>query len=553
MTPFGLVGAGAAAIALVAGPTAIAPIAAAQPSAFGGPRAGIVAGALGALREHAIALGFAGDGEGPQGLGRDERVTVRDVMVDPDGSTHVRLDRSFAGMPVLGGDLVIHRGADGRWLGASATFTRTLRLPARAPAIDAEGSVLHAALGAAKVVGAPHLVIDARHGPATLAWDVFSLGTQPDGTPSRLHTYVDALTGRVRFRAEDIETVSGQGHSLYGGDVPLETTLLRGLYSLKDATRGGGSTADAQNAAEECLPGSLPVCTPAPGTLFTSRSNEWGNGMLTDRQTVAVDAQYGSDMAWDFYRNTFSRNGVNNDGVGVRSRVHYGSGYANAFWSDECFCMTYGDGDGRNLGPLVTLDIAGHEITHGITARTAGLAHDGESGGLNESTSDIFGTMIKFYANNPDEPGDYLMGAAAFRNQARRGDMPRAIRYLDRPSRDKLSPDCWYQGVDELDAHLAAGIGNHFFYLLSEGSGRKTLSGIRYDSPTCDGRAVTGIGREAAAKIWYRAMTHYFTSGTDYSGARAAVEQATADLYGTRSPQLAAVSAAWDAVGVPAS
>ncbi len=102
------------------------------------------------------------------------------------------------------------------------------------------------------------------------------------------------------------------------------------------------------------------------------------------------------------------RNGIFGTGAGSFNRVHYGSGYVNAFWDGTK--MTYGDGDGVEFGPLVSLDVAGHEMTHGVTEHTANLTYSGESGGLNESTSDIFGTMVEFYANNANDPGDYLIG-----------------------------------------------------------------------------------------------------------------------------------------------
>ncbi len=338
---------------------------------------------------------------------------------------------------------------------------------------------------------------------------------------------------------------------MYVGAVKLSTAELSGTYSLKDLTRGGAYTADAENIADNCLPVAVSVCaSQAPATLFTSKINLWGNGQQDNRETVAVDATYGSDMTWDFYKNTFKRAGINNDGLGVYSRVHYGHNYANAFWSDDCFCMTYGDGDGKQLGPLVSLDITGHEITHGITARTAKLGGDGESGGLNESNSDIFGTMVEFHAHNATNPGDYLIGSTSFIERRDKDGKLNAIRYMDRPSKDKQSPDCWSSSVRNLDVHLSAGIGDHFFYLLSEGSGKKTINGITYDSPTCNGKKIVGIGRDVAAGIWYRALTHYFTSATDYAAARGQVVNAATDLYGANSPEVAAVNAAWDAVNV---
>ncbi len=101
-----------------------------------------------------------------------------------------------------------------------------------------------------------------------------------------------------------------------------------------------------------------------------------------------------------------------------------------------------------------------------------------------------------------------------------------------------------------MDVHYSSGVANHYFYLLSEGSGAKTINGIAYNSPTCNGSTVTGIGHDAAAKIWYRALTVYMTSSTNYAGARVANVNAATDLYGAASSQVAAVKAAWSAVSV---
>ena len=101
-----------------------------------------------------------------------------------------------------------------------------------------------------------------------------------------------------------------------------------------------------------------------------------------------------------------------------------------------------------------------------------------------------------------------------------------------------------------VDVHYSSGIGNHFFYLLAEGSGAKTLNGVSYSSPTCNGSTVTGIGRDAAQRIWYRALTTYMTSNTNYKGARTATLNAAKDLYGATSTQYTTVAAAWSAVSV---
>jgi Zn-dependent metalloprotease len=122
---------------------------------------------------------------------------------------------------------------------------------------------------------------------------------------------------------------------------------------------------------------------------------------------------------------------------------------------------------------------------------------------------------------------------------------------MDRPTRDGSSPDCWREDVKQYEMHVLAGIGDHFFYLLSEGSGKKTINGIPYNSPTCNGKQVKGIGNATAAKIWYRAVTVHLTSDSNYSDARTATLKSAEELFGARSKQARAVRAAWQAVNVP--
>jgi Zn-dependent metalloprotease len=280
----------------------------------------------------------------------------------------------------------------------------------------------------------------------------------------------------------------------------------------------------------------------ATGTLFTDADNVWGNGTNSNRQSAGADAQYGTNVTWDYYKFVHGRNGIFGTGAGSYNRVHYGNGYVNAFWDGTK--MTYGDGDGVDYGPLVSLDVAGHEMSHGVTEHSANLTYSGESGGLNESTSDIFGTLVEFYAANANDPGDYLIGEEFdLKNHL-------GFRRMDKPSSDGASYDCYTPLVGQDDVHYSSGVGNHFFYLLAEGSGAKTIGGVAHSSPTCNGSSVTGIGRDAAGKIWYRALTVYMTSSTNYAGARTASLNAARDLYGAGSTQYNAVAAAWSAVAV---
>ena len=472
---------------------------------------------------------------------------IASVALDGDGTSHVRIDRTYRGLPVLGGDLVVHQAPDGTWEGADQTLAAPLDLPVTAelPAAAAVRAALARSaatrtIAGMREAGAPALVVDTLTGRSRLAWEVVTGGTQADGTPSRLASYVDAVTGEVLRREEQIQTADGQGRTLYSGSVPLQVTARSGGYELRDATRGGTYTTDMAGKSDGVVCQLFGSCS--NGTIVTAPTTTFGNGTCSDPDTAAADAQYGTNVTWDYYRTIHGRNGIFGTGAGSLNRVHYGKGYVNAFWDGQK--MTYGDGDGTSYGPLVSLDVAGHEMSHGVTENTSDLTYSGESGGLNEATSDIFGTMVEFYAANASDPGDYLIGEEF--------DLASGVgfRRMDDPDSDGASQNCWTTGTKDLDVHYSSGVGNHFFYLLAEGSGTKTIGGVQHSSTTCDGSTITGIGRDAAQRIWYRALTTYFTSGTTYAQARTATIRGAGDLFGAGSTQAATVAAAWSAVSV---
>ncbi|MGX1541610.1 M4 family metallopeptidase [Streptomyces adustus] len=487
------------------------------------------------------------------GLTSVQHTRVRDVIIDKDGTQHVRYDRTYRELPVLGGDFVVHLAPDGTYRSTDRATRGTLDLPSITPALsapkaaDAAATALRATRPGQtlrKVTAKPQLIVDALHGSPRLAWRTDVAALDSLGNPVARTVLTDARTGARIDAWDSIETATGDGQSLYGGTVPLETTLSGSTYQLKDATRGNTYTGDAANKTDLCIFG---ICiSRAPSTVFTDADNHWGTGATSDRASAAVDAQYGTNTTWDYYKNVHGRNGIAGDGKGSYNRVHYGNNYNNAFWDDSCFCMTYGDGDGTTFGPLVALDVAGHEMSHGVTSKTAALTYSGEPGGLNEATSDILGTLVEWYANNASDPGDYLIGEEIVRS----GFGKAALRFMDQPSKDGNSADCWSSSVGNLDVHYSSGVANHFAYLLAEGSGAKTVNGVSYNSPTCNGSTVTGIGHDKLGAIWYRALTVYMTSSTKYAGARTATLNAAKDLYGASSPEYAAVAAAWSAVSV---
>ena len=467
------------------------------------------------------------------GVGRGQGLTVKDTVVDRSGASHVRFTRTFHGLEVVGGDFVVHQAKGGAFRSVSGRSMSPFRLPTTA-SVTARAATAKAtsAVDFAKAHATHDLVVLAVHRAPTLAWRVDVTGRNADGSPAGEYVFVGARNGRVLDKWASSEEATGSGTGVVDGTVSLETTLSGGQYTMVDGTRGGNSTYNGplSNAS-----------TP----LFTDADNVWGNGTTADAQSAGVDAHYGIAETWDFYKNTYGRNGIANDGKGARSFVHDGA-YVNASWSDSCFCMRYGDGDATTY-PLVALDVAGHEMSHGVTSRTAGLTYRGESGGLNEANSDIFGTMVEWYANNANDVPDYVIGEEIYRSY---NPATNYIRRQDKPSMDGASQDCWSTATKRVDVHYSSGPANHYFYLLSEGSGAKTINGIAYNSPTCNGSTVTGIGRDAAARIWYRALTVYMTSNTNYAGARVANVNAATDLYGAASSQVAAVKAAWSAVSV---
>ncbi|MFJ6747388.1 M4 family metallopeptidase [Streptomyces sp. NPDC091266] len=468
------------------------------------------------------------------GLGAKEKLVVKDVAKDADGSTHTRYERTYDGLPVLGGDLVVHESKAGTLRGVTKAVRSQLKVAGTTAKIKpaaAEAKALKSAQaqGSKKTEAdkAPRKVVWVADGKPVLAYETVVGGLQKDGTPNELHVITDATTGAKIFEYQGIE--NGTGNSEYSGKVTLGTAPS---YTLTDTGRGNHKTYNLNHGSS------------GTGTLFSDPDDVWGDGTPQNVQTAGVDAHYGAALTWDYYKNVHGRSGIRGDGVGAYSRVHYGNNYVNAFWDDSCFCMTYGDGSG-NAAPLTSIDVAAHEMTHGVTSATANLTYSGESGGLNEGTSDIFASAVEFNAGNATDAGDYLIGEKIDIN----GDGT-PLRYMDKPSKDGASKDYWYSGIGNVDVHYSSGVANHFFYLLSEGSGAKDIGGVHYDSPTYDNLPVPGIGRANAEKVWFKALSQYMSANTNYAAARTATLSAAADLFGQGSATYNTVANTWAAVNV---
>jgi Zn-dependent metalloprotease len=458
---------------------------------------------------------------------------------DPKGSVHIRFDQYFSGVRVFEGEAIAHVDASSQ-VSVTDAIAKQIRAVSTPTIPQAEARDL--ALAAlnyppeSRVTRADLEIVPAgRVAQDTLAWHFQIFSRSPEVNAAQWDVFVDAVTGNAVWAFNSLETVSAAvlGNSMYSGEVQLNVNQTAGVYSLVDLARGGSETRDMRDRRV------------GNGTLVRSTGETIGDGSVanTDPDTAAVDAHYALAETWDYFLTTFGRKGIDGSGKAALNLVHYGNAYENAFWSDDCFCMTYGDG-ANTFYPLVALDVSGHEMAHGVMSTEANLTYNGESGGLNEANSDIFGTLVEFYANNPLTPPNYWIGERFVQaNYAGGVYMAReALRYMDDPAKDGKSPACWYDGIRRLDVHYSSGPANHMFYLLSSSG---PVQG------KCNNTQVPGIGRDKAARIWYNAIVNYMTARTDYAGAKAACLDSAAALYGFGSAEYLAVGTAFSAIDVP--
>ena len=453
----------------------------------------------------------------------EKQFQIREAFVDDLNMAHVRMEQTFNGIKVFQGELVTHFDQNGTLSTITGEYYRNINI-STSPKLSEPEAITKAMTEFGQSLSSlptTELVILPKNEKYNLAYRI-ELTNIDSETPASNVYFISAKTGKVLFQYDNLETAAavGSGKSLYLGTVSINTNSVTGGFEMRDLSHGSHYTVNMKNRS-------------TGGTIFTDSDNVWGNSTSSDVTSAAVDAHVGAAYTFDYFKNVHGRNGIANDGRGAYSRVHYNRKYNNAFWSDSCFCMTYGDGDDSNFTPLVSLDVAAHEMSHGVTSRTARLVYSGESGGLNEATSDIFGTATEFYAANSADPGDYLIGEeiTLFGN--------RYLRSMSDPRSDGRSIDHYSQYTSSMDVHYSSGLANQFFYLLSEGGTNRT-----------SGQTVTGISRAKAEKIWYRALTVYMTSGTTHAQARVATLNAASDLYGATSAERNAVAATWTACGV---
>lgn len=354
---------------------------------------------------------------------------------------------------------------------------------------------------------------------------------------SRQHVFVDAATGKILFSNAQIKHVAASGASKYSGSVDFQSAKPASTYILFDSTRGDGvHTLNLNNSTSY-----------GAASNFSSATNTWPTGPT---HNIALDAHWGSAVVYDYWLNEHGRDSWDGSGGVLRSYVHYGNNYNNAFWNGAE--MTYGDGSGSGSGgfdPLASLDVTAHEIGHGICSATSDLVYALESGAMNEGFSDIWGATIEHYAD-PMETDAQPKRAWYLGEEIRAGN---PLRRIDFPKL-KNDPDTyggthWYNVVgctpsgsnDQCGVHNNSGVLNKFFFLLTDGASGTNDLGNAY--------SVTGVGWTKSPEIMYQTELILGSTAT-YADCRDASIFVAETLYGPCSPEVKSVTDAWYAVGV---
>lgn len=341
----------------------------------------------------------------------------------------------------------------------------------------------------------------------------------------RADVFVNASTGKVIEELNQICTANtpGTAPTKYSGTQTITCDLTNSLYTLRESPRGPGLGVETYNCKNT---------TSYAQNNFTSTTASWS---LSAFDQGALDAHWGAEMTYDYFLNVHNRNSINNAGFKLVSFVHYNTNYNNAFWDGNR--MTYGDGSG-GYRIFTSLDVCGHEISHGLTSNSSNLAYQNESGALNESYSDIFGACIEAYGR-PNN-WNWKVGEDITTNNAGLRNMSNPNLFGDP---DTYGGTNWYGGTqDNGGVHTNSGVSNFWFYLLTQGGSGTNDIGNTY--------SVTGIGILNAGRIAFRANTVYYTSSTNYATARNLSIQAAKDLFGDCSPEMIATINAWHAVGI---
>jgi Zn-dependent metalloprotease len=430
------------------------------------------------------------------------------------GLMYVPYQRTHRGLPVIGGDFVVSTDSQGRVLGTSVAQTRVTKVKSIRPTVSKAEAKARATRGVKRAEARKTRLVVLQRQRSALAWETWVTGRR-QGEPTRQAVYVGARSGKVLDRVEHV--MSGSGSSGYSGPVTIPTTQSGTTYSMRNPS---ATTMVCQDSATN--------------TTFSGTDDSWGNGNATNKETGCVDAFFGAEKQRQMLSAWLGRNGMNGSGGWVPIRV--GLNDVNAYY----------DGTQVQIGHsqagrwIASLDVVAHEFGHGIDDTTPGGI---SRAGTQEFVGDVFGALTEFYTNEAAayDPPDYLVGEEIDLV----GQGP--IRNMYNPSAVG-DPNCYSSSIPSTEVHAAAGPGNHWFYLLAEGS---NPTNGQPASSTCNGSTMAGIGIQKAGLIVYNAMLMKTTSSS-YLKYRTWTLTAAKNLYPGSCVEFNKVKAAWDAVSVPA-
>jgi Zn-dependent metalloprotease len=440
----------------------------------------------------------------------------RHAAVTSGGFSYIPYTRTYKGLSVQGGDFVVMTDASGVAKYTSVAQTTAIGALSVTPKISERAARATAGKqlkSVSSVEGSTLVVLADLGAAAKLAWQTTVDGIGAKGV-SRLTVNVDAITGQVLSTDEHVTEATGTGTGWVYGSVSLATTQSGSTYLLQDPTH---TTLRAQNASGNAT--------------FSGSDNVWGNGNGTNRETGGVDALYVAEKQFAMLSSWLGRNGQNGSGGAWPIRI--GLNDENAYYDGTQVQI------GHNTAGqwIASADVVGHELGHGIDDHTPGGI---SRRGTQEFVADTFGAATEWYVNSPNDPPDYLVGEEV--NLVGSGP----IRNMYNPSALGDS-NCYSSSTPNQEVHAAAGPGNHWFYLLAQGSSGNGQPA----SPTCNGSTVTGVGIQNAIKIMYNAML-LKTSSSSYLNYRKWTLQAAKNLFPGSCTQFNSVKAAWNAVSVPA-
>jgi len=451
---------------------------------------------------------------------KDDAFIAHSPVSTREGLQYVAYDRTYKGLPVFGGDFVVVTDSAGRVLSTTTAqdkvanvdiaAAQTATQAAAGARAQAKGKTVDAVSGARKVILAV--------GTPRLAYETV-VSSHAGATPSKLHVFTDAKTGAVAYSYDEVREGTGTGK--WNGPNPLTIDTSHPTsttWTMTDPTRSGISCRNYTG-----------------GAVLSGSDDVWGNGVGNNIETGCVDALFDVQTEWKMLSAWLGRNGINGSGTGYP--IYVGLNDVNAYWDGTRVAVGH-----NNAGDWISeLDVLGHEFGHAVDNFTPGGIG---SSAVAEFTGDVFGALTEAYANESAayDPPDYTVGEEV--NLVGSGP----IRYMYNPSLAG-DPNCYSSSIPSTETHSAAGPGNHWFYLLAEGT---NPTNGQPTSTTCNGSTgLVGIGIQTAGKIFYNAMLAK-TTGMSYFKYRIATLNAAKNLTPGNCTNFNKVKAAWNAVSVPA-